>query len=618
MSQNESSPQPQPQSQPQLQPPSPVEPDAAAERPTNEPDESLASTLKTILIGKPRDLHDKSLFKHLSLIAVLAWVGLGADGLSSSCYGPAEAFHALHDHSYLGIFLAIATIATVFIISACYSHIIEVFPGGGGGYVVATKLLGRPVGLVSGCALLVDYALTITVSTAAAGDALFGLLDPAWSQWKLTAELVTVVGLIVINLRGVKESVMMLLPIFILFLVMHVGLIGGAILVNASGLPDLVSQVGHEVTTSVRDPKIGFMGVASMLLYAYSLGAGTYTGIEAVSNSMPVMREPRVATGKRTMLLMAVSLALTAGGLILAYLLLKIRWTEGQTMNQTLVETLVQELRLPTGPARMIVLVTMISEGALLVVAAQAGFIDGPRVLSNMAHDSWVPHRFASLSERLTTHNGVLLMGGSAIAALWATRGDVATLVLMYSINVFVTFSLSMVAMLWHWWRQPRGAAYRRRRLALFGVGAALCTTILVITVAEKFLEGGWITIAVTGACVGVCLVTRRYYQQVTNSLRRLDDQLLDVSAPPAGTLPVPALDREAPTAIVLVGGYGGLGVHTFFKVQQFIPRHFRNFVFVSVGVVDSSNFKGEEAVDEIKEQTAKSLEQYVGLANRT
>lgn len=286
-------------------------------------------------------------------------------------------------------------------------------------------------------------------------------------------------------------------------------------------------------------------------------------------------------------------------------------------MNQTLVETLVQELRLPSGPARTIVLVTMVSEGALLIVAAQAGFIDGPRVLSNMAHDSWVPHRFASLSERLTTHNGVLLMGGSAIAALWATRGDVATLVLMYSINVFVTFSLSMVAMLWHWWRQPRGVAYRRRRLALFGIGAALCTTILVITVAEKFLEGGWITIAVTGACVGVCLVTRRYYQQVTNSLRRLDDQLLDVAVPPAGALPVPPLDREAPTAVVLVGGYGGLGVHTFFKVQQFIPRHFRNFVFVSVGVVDSSNFKGEEAVDEIKERTAKSLEQYVALANR-
>ena len=106
----------------------------------------------------------------------LAWVGLGAEGRSSSCYGPSEAFHHLGEHSHLAVFLALATIVTVFVISACYSHIIEEFPSGGGGYLVASKLLGHRVGVISGCALLVDYVLTITVSIAAGGDALFGLV----------------------------------------------------------------------------------------------------------------------------------------------------------------------------------------------------------------------------------------------------------------------------------------------------------------------------------------------------------------------------------------------------------------------------------------------------------
>jgi amino acid transporter len=583
-------------------------------KPAVSDDVSLTSMLRTILIGAPRNLEDKTLFKHLSLVAFLAWVGLGADGLSSSCYGPAEAFHALGSHSYLAVFLAVATIATVLIISRCYSHIIEVFPSGGGGYVVASKLLGRRIGLVSGCALLVDYVLTITVSIAAAGDALFGLMDPSWNSWKLPAEFGAILILVILNLRGVKESVLMLLPIFLLFLLTHIVLIFGAVLMHLGSITDVSANLSRDITSSLRNPEMGFFGLATLLLYAYSLGAGTYTGIEAVSNSMPVMREPRVVTGKRTMLLMAVSLAITAGGLILSYLLLHISWKEGQTMNQTLTEAFVGELRIPSGAAAAFVLVTMISEGALLVVAAQAGFIDGPRVLANMALDSWVPHWFASLSERLTTHNGILLLGGSALAALWYTEGNVATLVLMYSINVFLTFSLSMIAMCRYWWKQPRKRQFRRRRLALFVVGAILCSTILAITITEKFLVGGWVTLAVTGSCVGLCLLTNRYYRRVTHGLSRLNEQLDSIPKPAAHPNVAP-LDPNQPTAVILVGGYGGLGVHTFLNVQRFAPGYFKNLIFISVGTVDSGVFKGEEALEDLRRHTAESLERYVKLA---
>jgi amino acid transporter len=142
----------------------------------NERTDSEKRTLGKILIGPGRDVRDPQVFHHLSLVAFLAWVGLGSDGLSSSCYGPEEAFLALGSHQYLAVFLAMLTALTVFVISASYSQTIDEFPSGGGGYLVATKLLGRYCGLVSGCALIVDYVLTISISIASGADAVFSFL----------------------------------------------------------------------------------------------------------------------------------------------------------------------------------------------------------------------------------------------------------------------------------------------------------------------------------------------------------------------------------------------------------------------------------------------------------
>src|ERR1700719_1528055 len=167
--------------------------------------------LSDVLIGPPRDVRDPEIFHSLSLVAFLAWVGLGSDGLSSSCYGPEEAFLALGHHQYLAVFLAILMALTVFIISASYSQIIELFPTGGGGYLVATKLLGQKTGLVSGSALVVDYMLTITISVASGADALFSFLPAALHGLKLVTESVLIFGLIFLNLRGTKESVQFLL-----------------------------------------------------------------------------------------------------------------------------------------------------------------------------------------------------------------------------------------------------------------------------------------------------------------------------------------------------------------------------------------------------------------------
>ena len=316
---------------------------------------SLGGRIRRFLIGAPRDLGDRRLFHRLSLIPFLAWVGLGADGLSSSSYGPQEAFLALGQHTYLAVALALATAGTVIVISWGYSHIIEQFPHGGGGYVVATKLLGEKAGVISGNALLVDYVLTITTSIAAAGDALFSFLPYQWQGLKLVAEIVIILGLVTLNSRGVRESVLMLAPIFILFLITHVWLIGFGLFSHAAQLPETAARVG----TGVRSG-LGTLGIAGMLLLAvraYSLGGGTYTGIEAVSNGLAIMREPKVQTGKRTMVYMAASLSIVAAGLLVCYLLWGVTFVPGKTTNAVLVEKVAAGFPL----AQLLVVLTLFS-----------------------------------------------------------------------------------------------------------------------------------------------------------------------------------------------------------------------------------------------------------------
>jgi amino acid transporter len=565
--------------------------------------------LRRKLIGAPRDIQDKSIFHKISLIPVLAWIGLGADGLSSSSYGPEEAFKTLGEHTYLAIFLALATALTVFIISYAYSRIIEHFPTGGGGYVVATHTLGEKAGVISGCALLVDYMLTITVSIACCADALFSFLPMEIHQFKLLFEVFLIVSLIILNLRGVKESVTILAPIFILFVVTHAFMLGYGILTHVDDL----RPIAHELRGNFQQglSVLGGMGMFLLFLHAYSLGGGTYTGIEAVSNGLQMMREPRVHSGKKTMVYMATSLALTAGGIFICYLLLKVRPVEGQTLNAVLAGNLFGRWQF----GHWLALVTILSEGALLFVAAQTGFLDGPRVMGNMAIDSWFPHRFVSFSERLTMHNGILLMGGAALLLLIYTRGHVSTLVVMYSINVFATFSLSELGMSRFFIKNRKKEKQWKKHLPVHLTGLTLCLTILIITVLEKFGSGGWMTLLITSLAIGVCYLIRNHYNQVYKTIRELDEMLLDI--PTVGPINQEPVDPKKMTAVQLVTGFNGFGVHTLLSIVRNFQNFYKNIVFVSIAVADSGSFKGEEEKKALEESTRASLTKYVDLARR-
>jgi len=314
-----------------------IPPGADGARP---PRPTVVQKVRRTLVGPPRKLHEPGVFHRLSLVALLAWVGLGADGLSSSAYGPEEAFKALGQHTYLALGLAATMALTVIVISIAYSRVIEHFPFGGGGYVVATKLLGEKAGVVSGCALLVDYVLTITISIAAAGDALFSFAPAGWQGRSCRRRSCCCVGLLVLNLRGVRESVIVLTPIFALFVITHLILIVGGFAAHWSQLPTTLRAANSGFSSGMG--ALGIGGLLLLFIRAYSLGGGTYTGIEAVSNGLPIMREPRVRTGKRTMLYMAASLAFTASGLLALYLLWGVTPEERKTMNAVLAERFVR------------------------------------------------------------------------------------------------------------------------------------------------------------------------------------------------------------------------------------------------------------------------------------
>jgi amino acid transporter len=692
------------------------------ERPPIEraPDTSSPTTrigrLRKFLVGPPRDPTDKEVFHQLSLVAFLAWVGLGADGLSSSAYGPAEAFKALLEqggHTYLAVLMALATAFTVFIISYAYSRIIEHFPYGGGGYVVATQLLGPKAGVVSGCALIVDYVLTIATSVASGADALWSAAG--WTEFtvpgfshpfdaqdvKVIVEVMTIGVLIVMNLRGVKESVKVLVPVFMVFVVTHFIFILAAVIVHAGR----AGTVSHEVVEGFRSGQAKLGAGALLLLFAraYSLGGGTYTGIEAVSNGIQIMREPRVQTAKRTMIYMATSLAFTAGGIVLCYLLVgarpvyklqrlghavevqadttvdvggqqvtlpkgqklalrgeqtvtgsvleiddkqvrvgdklqpikvyKLRTKDGvdievpsneikegtleeeKTMNAVLVEEVAGNFHpggLPIG--KWFIVITLLSETLLLFVAAQAGFIDGPRVMANMALDSWFPHRFGSLSDRLTTANGVLMMGGAAAVALIWVHGSVSALVVMYSINVFVTFSLSNLGMS-KFWVANRADPTWKRHFPVHMTGLFLCLTILCVTTYEKFTEGGWLTIAFTSALVVACFFVRRHYRNVSSTLSMLNRDLASKAlVPEVAPDPLPLVANK-PTAVILVSSFSGIGIHTCLNIFKYFPGYFSNLVFASAAIIDSGNFKGARHVSLLQAKTEEMLKKYVAFA---
>ncbi len=566
----------------------------------------MMAHLKRIVFGAARDPMQKETRSHIALTAFFAWVGLGADGLSSSCYGPQEAFLALGIHSHLALYLAVLTAITVFIISFAYNQVIELFPNGGGGYKMATQLLGPHMGVVAGSALIVDYMLTIVISIASGTDAFFSLLPYGAHVYKLKVEAFFILLLMVLNLRGMKESIKVLVPIFLGFVFTHAFMIIYGIIGHGDKLPIIVKDAIED--THALGMQEGMLFIAALVLRAYSLGSGTYTGLEAVSNNVHTLAEPRVRTGKWTMLIMAISLSLTAAGIILLYLLWDAQPQIGQTLNAVAFRNLLHDWTF----GEPIVMITLIFEFGLLFVGANTGFLGGPAVLSNMALDHWVPNKFRNLSNRLVSQNGIVLFGIAAVLLLNATGGHVDVLVILYSINVFLAFAISIFGLCKYWWQERR--KHRKtwlQRFSLSLAGFIICFGILCIVIVTEFWEGGMQGLVITGVVVTFCYFIRRHYKHVNAKLQEADKLFMDDVPKPKNGLE-PTFNAKLPTAIFFVAKSRGAGMHTLLWVQRLFPNYFKNFIFISVGLVDVKSYGAEETLERMQREVESNLEFFV------
>lgn len=581
---------------------------------------SFSARLKETIIGKAKTVHDKGLFHKLTLVAFFAWVGLGSDGISSSCYGPEEAFRNLSGNTSLAIFVALGSVFTIIMISSSYNQIIRLFPHGGGGYLVGSKLLSPTIGMISGSALIIDYVLTITISVSSGADAIFSFFPPHLQFLKLPFALTGVSFLILLNLRGVKESILSLTPIFIIFIATHVFAILYGIFIHSSNFTVVAARTTQEINSTFSS--LGFFATFFIILRAYSMGAGTFTGIEAVSNGMPILREPKVGTARKTMFLMAASLSFMVLGLMICYMLFNVQIDTHKTLNAVLLDNVTAGWNAIW--ADTFVLTTLISEAALLFVAAQTGFIDGPRIMANMAIDHWFPKRFASLSDRLVTMNGVLLMGIGSIILMIISRGSVAFLVVLYSINVFITFTISQTGMVRHWWLVKGKQSDWKRKLAINGVGLVLTTFILFSVIILKFTEGGWLTLLITGLLIFLAINIKRHYFKIAVKLQKVRlNAFKEIEALNGKRQVNEKIHRKITfkkggnTAIILVSGFGGTGLHTFLRILENFKGVYSNIVFIRVGILNSRIYNGMDELVQFKRQVKEDGEKYVAVANQ-
>jgi hypothetical protein len=574
----------------------------------------VLARLKGLPFDGPRRLFDADHVRRLlAPVTLLAWVGLGADGLSSVSYGPEMGFRALGSRAFLAPWVALALVATIVLVSATYRRLLPLFPGGGGGYLVASKNLGPTAGILAGAALLGGYALTVALSVAAGVEAIFSFLPPGWQSAQLPVTWLLLVAITILDVRGVRGTVRVLAWIAGTFLVTHVGLLAWLLARHAPALPAAL----HGAASG---PPLGPLALTAALLAACAAGSATLGGIEAISNGLPALDEPRVPTGQRATVAVATTLSLLVIGLMLAFLVTGVREPAADaSLNATLWRSAVsgwQPGGLPLGS--IVVAVTLLSEAALLWVAAQIGFVGGPQTLAAMAADQWLPKRLAHLSERLVVQNGILAMGMMSGAVLAWTGCHLGTLATVYAVNVLLGFTLTQAGMARHWWtahgRGP-GARHAGRHVLVAMVGTALTAVLLAATLVTRFHAGGLAALVVIAVLTALGFLVRAHYRHVHGMLRSLDEVLGNLPLGEPGT--TPELATEGPTAVVLVEAYNGLGIHTLLSIQRMFPRHYRNYVFCSVGAIDAGRFKGVQDAAALEARVRGDLEKYVELARR-
>ena len=459
-------------------------------------------SLKQFLVGRPLETAEIGEQK-LSKKAALAV--FSSDALSSTAYATEEILLALVAAGAasfaLSVPAAVLIVGLLWIVVTSYSQTLEAYPTGGGAYTVAKENLGIYPALVAAAALLIDYVLTVAVSVAAGIAAITSAL-PVLYPHRVGLCLVGISVIMWANLRGVRESAAMFAGPVYLFIACAYALAVGALLQSGGG-PEAVPLVGTGAGFTLES--FSFL----LLLRAFASGCTALTGIEAVANGVQAFEAPVSRNAKVTQYILGAILATLFLGITLAARLHGLEPREGETI-------LSQLNRLTFGTGAIYYLI-QVATMVILVLAANTSFAGFPRLTSYIATDRFLPRQFANLGDRLVFSNGIIFLGLVAGALVVFAAGDVHRLIPLYTVGVFVAFTLSQSGMVIHW-KHLRTRGYRWR-MALNAVGAATTTLVLLIVASVKFTHGAWLVLVAVPGFVWMFWKIRQHYSQVSREL---------------------------------------------------------------------------------------------------
>jgi amino acid transporter len=484
----------------------------------------MLTQLRHLVFGSPlpsADLGETRLDK------VRALAALSPDALASVAYANQEIYLGLLVAGAAGLgrafTLAVVISGLLALLTLSYRQTIAAYPSGGGSYTVARENLGDLPGLVAAAALLIDYVLNAAVSVTAGVAALASAFPALWPH-RTVLSLSLLVLITIINLRGVREAgTVMTVPVY-LFLAAYLGLIAWGIGVALTQGPGAFPVV---IPTPADRPAAALAPVTLfLLLRTFASGATALTGVEAISNAVPVFKEPAARNAQRTMAAMAVLMALLFLGTIGLTQYLAVVAGPAETILSALARRLF-------GSGAVYLLVQAVTL-LVLIVAANTSYTGFPRVVSLMARDGFLPRQLRAVGDRLVFSNGILLLTGLAALLVVVFGGDTHALIPLFAVGAFLAFTLSQTGMVAHWWRL-RGPGWATRA-ALNGLGAAATGVALLVIGASKFAGGAWIVILLIPLLVLLFRAVRRHYAEVGRQLRLSDD------APPVDRAPHPTV----------------------------------------------------------------------------
>ena len=467
----------------------------------------MFSKLKGFFIGRPlksgKEGEDGHLLTKLQALAMLS-----SDALSSIAYGPEQVVLVLTSVSIGAIWWSIPIGILVLVLLASltisYRQVIHAYPQGGGAYMVTTENLSPTAGLIAGGSLLVDYMLTVAVSVASGADAITSAI-PVLHPYNLHISVLLVLLLMLMNLRGLKESATSLMIPVYLFIVSTLLLIAFGFLQIMTG--NLEYQATAHLGTSIT-------GVSMILLLrAFTSGSASLTGVEAISNSVPFFKKPKAHNAARTLSIMALILGVMFAGITFLNYWIGIVPVKGVTTLAQMAQAILGSS--PLG--RILFYVFQLSTALILAVAANTGFSAFPVLSYNMAKNKYMPHMYMEKGDRLSYSNGIFTLAFGAIALLWIFKGNTERLIPLYTIGVFVPFALSQTGMVLHW-KKKFGKDFLKHSVANI-LGAVICYGIVLILLLFR-LGDIWPFFPIIIVLTWLFLVIKQHYNRVARQLR--------------------------------------------------------------------------------------------------